>query len=153
MSDVAVLSNRILPMSDDAIAQVRALETESLKAPQVDIPTSHVLHAGMYARTITIPAGVLLTGALIKCSTLLIISGDAFVFLDGETVEFNGYGVLPASAGRKQAFVAKTDTRLTMIFATDATCVEEAENQFTDEPDLLLSRLPWAMNTVVVTGE
>ena len=140
-------------MTEADIANVRAFEDLALQAPQVFIPTHHVLHAGMYARTITIPAGVVLTGALIKCATILIINGDALVFLDGEPVEFDGYSVLPASARRKQAFVARKDTDLTMIFATDAANVAEAETQFTDEADRLFSRAQGAVNTIVVTGE
>jgi hypothetical protein len=151
MSDVTVVGG-IPAMSDAAIAQVRALEAEALKLPQVDIATSHVFHAGVYARTIVIPAGVLLTGALIKCATLLIVSGEVFVFLDDEgATGFSGYTVLPASAGRKVAFFARTDTHLTMIFATDAADVAEAEGEFTGEPELLLSRLPGAANTVTRT--
>jgi hypothetical protein len=141
-------------MTESAIAQVRALETEARKMTQVDIATTHVFHAGVYARTITIPAGVLLTGALIKCATLLIVSGEVFVFLDDEqAVELFGHTVLPARARRKVAFLAKADTHLTMLFATGATTVAHAEDAFTDEPELLLSRLPGALNTVIVTGE
>lgn len=153
MSDVVALNNRILAMGDADIAQVRALEAASLANPQVEIPTHHVLHAGMYARTITVPAGVVLTGALIKCATILIINGDAIVYRDGERVEFTGHNVLACSAHRMMAIAARTDTDMTMIFATHAASVEEAEWQFTDEADRLFSRLPGARNTIVVTGE
>src|SRR3954451_13515341 len=57
-------------MSPAAIDQVRRLEDAALQLPQVAIETGHVLHAGLYARTIQIPAGVLLTGALIRIATL-----------------------------------------------------------------------------------
>lgn len=153
MSDLAVRQNRILPMSDADIAQVRALEVVVLTAPQVSIPTHHVIHAGMYARTIMVPAGVVLTGALIKCATVLILNGDAVAYINGEPVEFTGHNVLPASAGRAMAIVAQTDTAMTMIFPTDAATVAEAEDQFTDEAAHLSSRLPSAVNTIIVTGE
>jgi hypothetical protein len=68
-------------------------------------------------------------------------------------VHVQGYAVLPASAGRKQAFVAQADTRLTMVFPTSAKTVEQAEREFTDEIYLLGSRHGAAANHVVITGE
>jgi hypothetical protein len=138
----ALLATRphIAPMSEAAIDKVRRLESLAAALPQVAIETDHVLHAGLYARTVFVPKGVMITGALIKIATLLIVSGEATVSVDGGTLALRGYTVLPAGAGRKQAFVARTDMHLTMIFPTDATTVEDAEREFTDEADLLLSR-------------
>jgi hypothetical protein len=136
----AVASTQIAAMSGESIDQVRRLESALLSGPLVEIPTSHALHAGMYARTVHIPAGVVLTGALIKLATVLIVSGDVSVFIGGETLRLSGYHVIPASAGRKQAFIAHADTHLTMLFPSQATTVEQAESEFTDESDLLLSR-------------
>lgn len=121
--------------------------------PQVQIPTDHVIHAGLYARTICIPAGVILTGAEIACATLLVFDGHAAVTIGDTTQELAGRHVLPASAGRKQAFLALADTHLTMLFATDATDVATAEAQFTTEPDALMSRAPDAINTITITGD
>ena len=150
MSDIA-LGPALPAMSDDALAKVRTLETALLAAPQTDLSTDHLLHAGMYARTICIPAGTALTGALIKRATVLIVNGHATVYTGDGTLELAGHHVLPASAGRKQAFIAHADTWLTMIFPTQAVTVEEAEAEFTDEADRLLSRA--GVNTIRITGE
>lgn len=139
-------------MSAAAIDRVRALEHENALQPQTPIATHHLFHAGLYARTITIPEGVVLTGALIKRATVLILNGDASVATGDEAaIRFTGYNVLPASPNRKQAFVAHSDTQLTMLFATDAQDVAEAEEQFTDEADLLFSRR--GENFITITGE
>lgn len=127
-------------MPDDAIAKVRQAEDRLINLPQVPLETRHTLHAGMYARTITIPAGCVITGALIKIPTLLIVDGHCEVFTGRDTAVLNGYHVLQAEAHRKQVFLAYTDTKLTMIFPTQATTVEQAENEFTDEADMLLTR-------------
>lgn len=140
-------------MRDDAIAKVREFEAIQLAQPQRAIDTHHVIHAGMYARTICIPAGVVLTGALIKLATLLISDGDAVVFVGDHCIDLVGRHVIPASAGRKQAFFARADTHLTMVFATAATSVAEAEAKFTDEAELLFSRQPEAVNHITITGE
>ena len=138
-------------MRAEQIAQVQALEAALLDLPQVEVQTQHVFHAGLYGRTITMPPGAVLTGALIKRSTLLIVAGHCHMFgADGARI-LQGYHVLPASAGRKQAFHAIEATSMTMLFATDATTVEEAEREFTDEFDKLLSHQQ--RNDTTITGE
>jgi hypothetical protein len=141
----------IPPMSQSAIAKVRKFEAWNLQREQTPITTHHLLHAGMYHRTITIPAGVALTGALIKRATTLIFNGRARVSTGDEWFDLDGYHVLAASAHRKQAFVACSDTQLTMIFPSSARTVEEAESEFTDEGDILFSR--HGENVVEITGE
>lgn len=152
MTEIA-LRPAIPAMSPAAIGNVARLEEMVLALPQVPMETDHVLHAGLYARTLKIPAGVVLTGALIKIATVLIVQGDAIVYVgaDGEQAKhLTGYNVLPAAAGRKQAFFAQTDVHLTMIFPTQAKIVEEAEREFTDEAHRLGSRRPEGINTVTV---
>lgn len=140
MADLAPSRTHIAPMSAAAIDRVRQLENLASALPQVAIGTDHVFHAGVYARTIKVPAGVMITGVLIKIPTLLIVQGDAIVHVEGGPLELRGYNVVPAGAGRKQAFVALTDTHLTMIFATNAPDVDSAEREFTDELDKLMTR-------------
>lgn len=140
-------------MSDVAIDKVYALEAVTSTMPQQDIVTWHVLHGDMYARTIRIPEGTMLTGALVKVPTILAVNGDVTVYADEIAIRFTGYNVLPASAGRKQAFIAHSDTDLTMVFSTLAGSIQEAEEEFTDEADRLMSRAEGAVNFVNITGE
>lgn len=123
-----------------AIQAVRALESALLASPQVHMPIEHSLHAGLYARTARIPAGVVVTGAEIKLATVLVLSGDATVYTGDGEIRLTGYHVIEASAGRKSAFLAHADTALTMLFASQARSVDEAEREFTDECDALASR-------------
>lgn len=132
-------SLEIIGMSDDSISKVQTLETEAAKLPQVELETVHTFHAGMYARTIMIPAGVMITGALIKIATILIISGKGIVYAAEGSREYNGYNVVSAMANRKQAFFAHEDTYLTMLFPTKSSTIAEAEAEFTDETDILLT--------------
>lgn len=127
-------------MGQNGINKVRQLESVALELPQVHIPTDHVFHAGMYARTIKIPAGVVLTGAQIKIPTILIISGDTLVCGEDGATRYTGYHVALGQCWRKQAFYALQDTYFTMLFPTDAATVDEAERQFTDEYEKLFSR-------------
>lgn len=151
MLDIMTTENRIPSMNQIAIDNVRQLESYTLQGPQIKIPTDHIFHAGVYARTIMIPAGVVLTGALIKIATVLIMSGNCIVFIGDKSIEREGYHVFAAEANRKQAFIAKEDTYLTMIFSSNALSIEEAEEQFTDEFDRLSSRYDDAVNHIIVT--
>jgi len=151
MNRLSVVRPQITAMSKDSVARVEALEDIMLGLPQIELTTEHVIHGGMYARTIVIPAGVAITGVFIEVPTLIIVQGDTSVMVNDADMRLTGYNIIPASKGRKQAFVAHTDTVLTMIFATKAKTVEEAENEFTKEADRLLSRTRG--NHVTITGE
>jgi hypothetical protein len=140
-------------MSPAAIEKVRVLEQFSLDhCEQVEFETEHMIHGGLYARTLHMKAGQVLTGALLKIATTLIVAGDCAVFIGTETIELRGYAVLPGSAGRKQVFLAHTDVSMTMLFPTTATTVEEAERAFTDEYALLMTNRQDAVKTLI-TGE
>lgn len=123
-----------------------------LATEQVDIPTDHVIHGGMYLRTITMPPGTVLMGALVKIPTTVITVGAAKVYVGGVWREVTGYNVLPARARRKQIFVSIGALIVTMMFPTKARTVEEAEREFTDEHELLLSHRQ-DLNSVRITGE
>lgn len=153
MSNAVVLDERISTMAEIEIDKVRQLEVAILQAPQVKIETSHIIHAGMYARTIMVPAGVTLTGALMIIPTILIIQGNFLLFIGGKTKELRGYNIFTGGANRKQAGVALSDTCITMIFPTSAKTIEEAEEQFTNETHILFSRYPDAVNHINITGE
>lgn len=140
-------------MSESAIEKVRLVQNAMLELPQVDLPVHHILHGGLYSRSLVIPAGVAIAGAFIQVPTTLVVSGNVTVYANDKAYEINGYQVLVASAGRKQLFVAHTDTNMTMTFATDAKTIEDAENQFTSEPELLASRSYEHLNTTIITGE
>lgn len=153
MSNILVADKIIPAMRPEALEKVRDLEAALRELPQVDVATDHVLHGGMYARTVCIPAGVAITGAFIRVPTLLIVDGDATVNATEEAVRLVGRHVLAASACRRQAFFAHADTHLTMVFATRAKNVHQAEEEFTDEAHLLASRTPGAENRITITGE
>lgn len=154
MSTLAPVRPRdALRASDEGKARVRELEAELSALPQHIPLTHHVLHGGMYARTIHVPAGTALTGVEIELATILIVSGDCVVTNGDTSVELSGYNVLPASAHRKQAFYAVGPLDMTMVFPTSAQTVAEAEDQFTKEAHRLLSRQCDESNITVITGE
>lgn len=123
------------------MAVVDAMANEIARKQQVEIPIEHHLFAGVYSRTARIPAGVEVVGAQIVIDTQLLVSGDVSVFYGADQpFRLVGTHMLEASAGRKQVFIAHSDTTLTMLFATSAVSVEDAENEFTHEANNLQTR-------------
>ena len=141
--------NEMVATSPQTLDQLRMIEEKILRCEQFQFKTQHVFHAGMYARTVRIPAGVFFTSVLIKCPTLLILNGTCDVLMGSTIVRFDGYNVIPAAAGRKTAYITRSPIELTMIFPTQARTVEEAEAEFTDEVENLLSH--WNENDMVNT--
>ena len=152
MQELTQQGHAIPAMSEDAIDRVRRVENILKLLPQELVSTHHVIHGGMYCRTMRIPKGIMITGAHIKIPTILIVEGDAVVYVGDESVELMGYNVVPAHMNRKQAILAKTDVLLTMICATKAKTVEQAEEEFTDQFADLLSRQEGSKNFVIITG-
>lgn len=135
------LNAQLPSMSQLAVDKVYDIEAVFAGLEQTRISISHTFHAGVYARTAKIPAATVITSALIKVPTLVIVSGDAIVFTGEERARrLIGYSVLEASAGRKQVFHAILDTCITMVFASEAKTVDEAEREFTDEYEKLSTR-------------
>lgn len=137
MNSLEKFNGRIPAMTPESIKKVRDLEEIMLAMPQEDLKVSHFLHAGIYIRTVRIPSGSVITGALLKIPTILIVSGEVIVYVGDRTVTLTGYNVFPAEANRKQVFLTKSDTFLTAMFATNAKTVEEAEKESTYEFGML----------------
>jgi hypothetical protein len=153
VSNLTVANATLPAITAEVRAKVKHLEDVMRQYPQSEIKTEHIIHGGMYARTVRVPPGILFTGALIKRSTMLIVNGNTGVLLNDGVAWMDGYNVIPASAGRKQVFITRGAVELTMIFPTAATTIEEAEAEFTDEADHLLSRSQDNGDTVTITGE
>ena len=120
---------------------------------QTEITTQHTLHAGMYARTMKLPAGNVLVGALVQVETIVIFDGDADVFVGDSTIRLTGHHVIAASAFRKQIYTAHTDCHITAIHATTAKTVAEAEAEATEEHHRLASRRAGNMNISNESGD
>ena len=141
-------------MADDLVIEgmpsvetVQALTDHLLMLPQIDCQTTHLVHGGMYARTIFIPAGSTLTGAKTNLKNVCIVAGDITVTTDQGMKRLTGYTLIPANAGFKRAGFAHADTYWTTLFATELTDVEEIEDTITDDSDKIQTRrqnITWA---------
>ena len=119
---------------------MQKLEEAIFDAPQVDLGTQHCLSGGMYARTITIPAGTVLTGATHKTDHINIVYGDITVTTDDGVKRLTGYHVLPTKAGSKRAGFAHKDTMWTTVCKTDLCVIEDIEDELVEESGKLQTR-------------
>ena len=130
MSDV-VLSER---------ERIEQLESLILQVPQVDLNTTHALSGFVYARTIFIPAGTVLTGAVHKKDHINVMFGDITVSTDDGMQRLTGYHVLPTKAGAKRAGFAHADTHWTTLCHTQLEEVEAIENELVEDAERLQTR-------------
>lgn len=154
MSDLVAQSPCALtPPSPEMLDKMNRAHEIISSCPQVEIVTEHLLHGGMYARTIRRGPGVVAIGSLILRATILIVQGDCTVVTGDRQIELHGYNVLPGLAGRKQISLTHGPVEMTMIFPTSAKTVEEAENEIFAEADQLVSRKDGSNDTITITGQ
>ena len=149
---LALLDKTLPPTPPEVISWIKEVEGRAREFQQVAVRTEHILHAGMYVRTVHLPAMCHFTNVLIKIPTVLAMLGYCYFLAGNKWVKLTGYNVFPADAGRKQIFITKEPTAITMMFRTNSSTVEEAEMEFTDEFGDLLSRKFSGINEVLITG-
>lgn len=148
-----LVTRRFTPASPEALAQLDRVHRVIAACEQIEIATEHLLHGGMYARTIRLAPETVMEGSLVQRATVLIVHGATAVHGGEAVVELAGYNVIAGSAGRKQVFVTRSAVEMTMIFPTAAKTVEKAEDEVFAEAELLMSRADGSRDTITVTGE
>jgi hypothetical protein len=143
----------LVPPSPAMLDKLSEAHARMLQLPQVPLATEHLLHGGMYSRTIRLIPGVWMVGSLIRLATVLIVHGDCSVIVGDERIDLTGYNVIPGCAGRKQLFMTHSPVEMTLIFPTSAKSVEEAENEIFAEAGQLQSRKDGGRDTVTITGQ
>lgn len=140
------MNSYIPAMTSKEVLIAQKIEDKLLELEQSQCVTRHTLHAGVYTRTILLKKGEVLAGALIKIPTTLMVNGHISIYIGDQAYNIEGFKAFTASAHRKQVMMALDDTIVTMIFKTDAKTIMEAEDEFTDDGDKLMSRLPNSIN-------
>ena len=99
--------------------KVCRLERVLEKSPQVECPVRHHFAPGVYMREMTVPAGVIATGAVHKTEHLTIVCGHCHLTTDEGTREFCGYEVFLSKPGAKRAIYAIEETKVTTVHVTE----------------------------------
>ena len=90
------------------------LEAAMLHLPQADCPVRHYFAPGLYAREMTIPQGVTVTGAVHKTEHLIVVSmGRLRVSTEGGWRNVAAGETITCRPGMKNAVYALEDSRWT----------------------------------------
>jgi hypothetical protein len=147
-----VIQKALQPTTKEALDWLDGINQEILKYEQCLVHTRHLIHGGMYARTIILSADTKMVGSIILKPTILVVHGTTSVLSGNDRIELEGYSVLAGESGRKQFFWTHSQVEMTMLVATSAKTVEDAENEVFGEADLLISRRDGS-DSCIITGE
>ena len=112
---------------------VEALQVELSKMPQVELPTEHIFHGGMYCRQLFQPAGSLVVGKVHKKEHFfMVVQGTVAITGDGETLLYTAPFMLTSKPGTKRALYAETDVVYMTIHRADSTTVEAVEDELVE---------------------
>ena len=94
-----------------------------------ELPLTHFIHGGIYAREIFIPAGVVLTGKVHLVDHLFSLDqGELSVMTDKGIKRISAPFKFEVKAGIKKVGYAHTDVMCTTYHSTDLTDVKEIED-------------------------
>ena len=114
-------------------AKVLKLEEAMQALPQVDCPVRNLFAPGMYAREITIPAGVVLTGAVHKTDNFVVLSkGRLRLVTESGPVDIEAPHTMVCKAGTKNAALALDEAVWTNFFPTDETDLDKLVELLTE---------------------
>lgn len=117
----------------EARRKVAALEEAIQSQPQVDCPVKHHFAPGVYLREMTIPTGVLLTGAVHKtCHLSMLSKGHIYLVGDTGTTELKAPATVLSQPGTKRAIYAVEEAVWTTIHATDTVDLDALVEELTE---------------------
>lgn len=121
----------VLSATDEMRARVHLAEARLKGFTQLDIPVKHYFGGGVYAREMTVPAGVLLTGKIHKFEQINILSkGEVSVLLSDGWHRVRAPYTVVAPAGSKRLFYAHEESVWTVFHGTKEKDVEKIEQEF-----------------------
>lgn len=104
--------------------------------PQRELETHHNFSPGIYARTIMIPKGTLMTGMVHKHDDLqIMVGGDISVMCENGTSRLKGLNIFTSRAGFKNVGYAHEDTTWITVHRTDETDLAMIEKEQYEEEE------------------
>lgn len=108
--------------------KILSMEAFMLEQPQVEIPVTHHFSQGIYAREITAPAGVMMTGMVHKHEHLNIMSkGEVSVLTEDGIKRFKAPCTFVSKPGTKRIGYVHEEMVWTTIHATTETDLKKLE--------------------------
>lgn len=121
------------------LQDIQRLQAVLEQYPQEDLEPAHFFAAGLYARELYMPRGVLIVGRIHRHQHLCIqVSGDVLVYAEGwGKRRVTGYGVLVSDPGAKRVLLPLADTRWVTLHANphNIRSVHAIEDELTERDD------------------
>lgn len=112
------------------------------------LPVRNFIYAGMYARELTIPAGVALTGKIhLEDHLCFVTKGDLSIMTDDGTARVQNGHIFEARAGLKKLGFAHEETVFVTVHATKLTNIDDLEAALMSDGDI-----KW-VNDLMAEGE
>lgn len=122
-------------VEQEQIKPVIELEKALMQLPQVDLPVCNDFCSGIYARTLIIPAGVCLTGAIHKDESFFVVRSGVLIVTTDDGPQQVGPGFMS---------ITRPNSKRAGLAVTDVVCTTfHANPQGEQDPDAL-----WEMITV-----
>jgi len=114
--------------------EILALEKVLLTLEQVECPVSHYHIDGVYVRSMFIPAGTVLTGAIHNKENVSILAQGTIRVTNGtESKVITAPYIMVDQAGIKRLGVAETDVTFINVLRTDLTDINELEQELVSQ--------------------
>lgn len=112
--------------------RVERLESILEKSPQAECPVRSHFAPGVYVREMTVPAGVIATGAVHRTEHLTIVVGHCHLTTDEGVKELVGFHIIHSKPGAKRAIYAIAETKVSTIHPTEETDLDKLCEQLTE---------------------
>jgi len=132
-----------------SIAQIKELQAECLKLPQVELTPVHYFADGIYGRELTIPAGLVVVGKIHRHEHLInLLKGEATIYTDEGMVRIKAPHTWVSKPGTKRALYTHKECSFMAyhLNPTNSRDVEELERDIIipeDDEQAYLEALSW----------
>jgi quercetin dioxygenase-like cupin family protein len=130
--------------------EILRIEKEILAMPQVELPIEHYQIDGVYARSMFIPAGTILTGKIHNFESIAILAKGRIRITNGtESYIISEGHIMVDKPGVKRLGYAETDVIFITVHRTDNTEIEAIEKELVSatfeeyQQQLLLGAPSW----------
>jgi len=114
--------------------EILRIEQELLKLPQAECPVTHYHIDGVYARSMFIPAGTLLTGKIHNFENIAILAKGRLRITNGTDSYIISEGhIMVDPPGIKRLGYAETDVVFITVHRTDNTEIDAIEDELVSD--------------------
>jgi len=114
--------------------EILRIEQELLKLPQTECPVTHYRIDGVYARSMFIPAGTVLTGKIHNFENIAILAGGTLRITNGvDSYIISAPHVIVDAPGIKRLGYAETDVTFITVHRTDNIEINAIEEELVSD--------------------